>query len=447
MSATSVEKDESVTTASVSDALLVFSDVIVPTLGKGVIVRRPAMVAMAERFGFDTRAVKRLQRLRAKYGSGTLILPVPGRRQAVVLGPSHARRILDETPRPFSPASKEKTSALAHFEPRVSLVSTPPERQERRRFNGKVLEEDCPVHSLADDILRKVGEETRTLMENLSGELDWEEFATSWYRIVRRIVLGDKAANDDTLTDMLAQLRQAGNWVFLHSKKDRLNRRFHARLDAHLRRAEPGSVAARIATLSPSGANSASDQVAHYLFAFDPGGMATFRTLALLAAHDAERARAVEEIETAGEDGWKDLPFLRACYLESLRLWPTTPAIFRETVEDVRMGEGTIPKGTNILIFAPYFHRDDETLDHAHRFVPDLWMDGKADDGWPLVPFSGGPGICPARHFVPMIGSAAIAAILAQSEIAMKQPRMSADQPLPGTLDNYTLSFEVKPRQ
>ena len=49
---------------SVKDTLAVFGRVVVPTLGKGVFVRRPRMVSLAERFQLDAGAVRCLQRLR-----------------------------------------------------------------------------------------------------------------------------------------------------------------------------------------------------------------------------------------------------------------------------------------------------------------------------------------------------------------------------------------------
>jgi cytochrome P450 len=101
-----------------------------------------------------------------------------------------------------------------------------------------------------------------------------------------------------------------------------------------------------------------------------------------------------------------------------------------------------MPKGTGILIFAPYFHRDDERLPYAHRFTPELWLDNQARGDWPLVPFSSGPAVCPAHHLVPMLGSAMLAALLDGGTLRLASPgRLSPERPLPGTLDNYSLRF------
>lgn len=428
--------------ASLPDTFALLADVILPTLGKGVLIRRPNVVAAAERFGLDSRGVRRLQKFRRQYGDGPLLFPVPGRPQALILSPEDVRRVLEGAPEPFAPSTLEKHSALSHFEPKVSLISHPPERTERRRLNDEILESHAHIHSMAEAFGRVVDEEAdRLVMDAGDVGLDWTSFTTAWHRAVRRIVLGNQARDDEAVTAMLAKLRRAGNWAFLHPGHRKLAGKFHDRLEAYLDRAEPGSLVARIKAHSRSPVSAPVDQVTHWLFAFDPGGMATFRALALLAAHPEAMRRAREEAPAIGASDW---PFGRACIRESLRLWPTTPVILRETTQDVPWRGGVMPKNTHVLIFAPFFHRDDENLPEANRFAPELWLDPAARRDWPLVPFSGGPGTCPAHHLVPMLGSMMIAAILARRTVRLHQPeRLLPSRPLPGTLDNFSLSFDL----
>ncbi|MCB4823300.1 cytochrome P450 [Roseicella aerolata] len=444
MSAGTYSMGDRIPVASIADTTAALAEVVLPTFAKGVIIRRPKVMRLAERMDLDRRAVRRMQKLRETYGDGPLMLRLPLRNQALILSPGDVQRVLEGTPHPFSPASAEKTAALAHLEPKASLISEGPERTERRRFNEEVLDSRRDVHRMAGHFMEVVGQEAAGMLEaaRAQKELSWDEFFTGWYRIVRRVVLGDAARDDYELTDMLAKLRAAGNWAFLHpGHKGRLER-FHRRVDEHLRRAEPGTLAAVIAATPHTPETAPSHQVAHWFFAFDPGGMSTFRGLALLLAHPEQEARARREIAEAGPGGRANLPFLRAAILEALRLWPTTPVILRETREETLWRGGAMPKDTSVLIFAPFFHRDDANLPHADTFHPDLWLDGPRQGGWPLVPFSGGPGICPARNLVPMLGSATIAALLASGRLALKDPsRLDASRPMPALLDNYTLAF------
>jgi cytochrome P450 len=170
--------------------------------------------------------------------------------------------------------------------------------------------------------------------------------------------------------------------------------------------------------------------------------MATFRALALIATHPSAQERVRNGILEAGLSG--ELPFARACIMESLRLWPTTPTIFRETTQDVPCGGGVLPKNTHLMIYTPYFHRH-ESLPCAHKFAPELWLKRDSNDAWPLIPFSGGPGTCPAHHLVSLLGSAMIGVLLERGGIELKPPAiLQADRPLPGTLSHYELTLRLR---
>lgn len=431
--------------ASLLDTVALAVDVLAPTFAKGVIIRRPGAVALAEQFQLDTRAVQRLQKLRNKYGQGPLMLPLPIRKQAVVLAPEHVHRVLNESPDPFSPASSEKRAALSHFEPEGVLISEGALRTERRRFNEDVLESNQAVHHMAARFLPLVDQEAAHILANAreKGELDWDAWADGWYRLVRRVVFGDAAADDQELNDMTVALRKAANCAFLHPKKKATQARFFARIQHYLDRAEPGSLAAVIARTPHTADTKPVQQVPQWLFAFDAAGMATFRALALLASHPEQAARASEEIREKPGIERKFLPFLRATLLEAVRLWPTTPAILRQSTRSTEWEQGTMPARTGILVFTPFFHRDDQRLAYAHRFTPELWLHARSDADWPLVPFSGGPAVCPARHLVQMLSSAMLAALVDghQPELVSGQ-RMVPGQ-LPGTLNNYGLRFAL----
>lgn len=437
----------SIPRATVGETLAVIAGVVVPNLAKGVIIRRPRAVAMAERLGLDRRAIRRLQQLRDKYGTGPLLLRVPVRSQALILAPEHVRQVLEHSPEPFATASLEKRAALAHFEPKGVLISHGAERADRRRFNEQVLDSDSPVHRLGERFLTVVDDEAKHLLEEVrrnNGELTWNRFAPAWFRIVRRVVLGDAAAEDRELTDMMAKLRRTANWAGLGRSRKRLRERFDTRLKEHLGRAEQGSLAGIMARTPATEKTAPAQQPPQWLFAFDPAGMTTFRALALLGSHPRHAERAREEIKQAGQ-ARQHLPYLRACVLESLRLWPTTPMVLRESIQQTTWETGVMPAHTSILIFAPFFHRDDRRLPNADRFSPETWLEEPPDQPWPLIPFSGGPAICPGRYLVLLLTSAMLAALL-DGRLVRLQPadRLREGRPLPATLNSYSLRFALE---
>jgi cytochrome P450 len=241
---------------------------------------------------------------------------------------------------------------------------------------------------------------------------------------------------------MLAALRSDANWAFLRPKRTRLRQRFYDRLNGHLARAEPGNLAGEMAVTPTTGRTAPAQQVPQWLFAFDAAGIATFRALALLASHPDQAGRALGAIR--GGEGHKPpvLPYLRACVLESVRLWPTTPMLLRQTTRYTVWESGVMPAGTSVLIFVPYFHRDDRRLAYADRFSSELWLEERSTADWPLVPFSGGPVTCPGQNLVLLLVSTVLASLLDVHRFALQGPtRLNARRPLPATLHHFALRF------
>ncbi|WP_409329483.1 cytochrome P450 [Trujillonella humicola] len=425
----------------VLDGARTLATVLLPVAVRGAIVRRPRAVALAERMDADTRAVRWMQRLRDRYGPGPVRIRVPGRQLTVVLSPDHVHRVLAETPRPFSAATREKRAALAHFQPEGLLISAPEERAHRRPFNEAVLDAGAPLHRLAGPMSRAAREEAGALLAEAdrTGALTWDAYAAAWWRTVRRVVLGDAARDDEAVTDDLLHLRRRANYSFLAPSAPRVRRRFLRRLAGYVEAAEPGSLAALVAG-TPAHPNTVPhQQIPQWLFAFDAMSWASARALALLAAHPDAADRARAELP-----GAPDLPFLRATLLESLRLWPTTPAILRDTTEETSWEAGVLPAGASVLVFAPFFHRDETRLPEAHRFTPGLWERERTADDWPLVPFSAGPGMCPGRNTVLLTASVFLAALVEDTDWRPAGDALDPDRPMPGTLSPFRLRFEPR---
>ncbi|GAA1128222.1 cytochrome P450 [Citricoccus alkalitolerans] len=421
------------------DQARVLMRVLLGPVIKGPIVRRPKAVGLAERIDADAAGVAEMQRLRSRHGAGPVQLRLPGRRIALLLDPEDVHRVLNGSPEPFSPAMLEKRGALNHFEPGNALVSSPRQRLSRRPFNEQVLETERPVHSHAEQMGAIITEEVEALLghADFTGTLDWDGFAVMWGRMVRRIVLGEGARDDHQVTDDLRRLRERGNFSYLVPQNRRLRDRFLGRLQEYVDHAEPGSLAEMVARTEASAEAEPVQQMPQWLFAFDAEAWATFRALSLLVSHPGAVERARAEMPQA-----PDLPSLRTTVLESLRLWPTTPLILRDTTAETRWRNGVLPAGTAVVIFAPFFHRDDATLPEAHRFSPDLWMRDRGDGDWPLVPFSGGPGMCPGRNVVLLTSSLVLAELVGQRDLVAEQPLDTAV--LPGTLNPFTSTFTVR---
>ena len=62
-----------------------------------------------------------------------------------------------------------------------------------------------------------------------------------------------------------------------------------------------------------------------------------------------------------------------------------------------------------------------------------------------MVPFSGGPGICPGRHLVLLLTSNFMAEIVRQRSIELTSHELEPGN-LPALLDNFSLEFQLSPR-
>lgn len=419
--------------------------VLFPLVAQGPVVRRPRPAAWAERRQTDRAARAVLTDLRARYRDAPLLLTFGRRRLVVVTHARDVKRLLDGTPAPFTPATFEKRGALGHFQPDGVLISSAADRAVRRPVHEEALQDGRPVH---DDGAAYARAATRTMEELLgqvgpAGQFDADGFATRWWDLVLEIVLGAPARTDRRIIDLLGALRRDGNWSWFRPRRPWIRHEFERRLAEHLDDPAPGSLGARI---RPFGLDVAVGQIPHWLFAFDAAGAATLRALAVAAARpevrDRLRAEAAESSGTAAGPGAALLPYARGCVQESLRLWPTTLAVLRDSTEPTVWGDRTLPAGTGFVILSAFLHRDLDRVEQADGFLPEAWADGRRAPDGQLVPFSGGPAGCPGRDVVLLVASHALAR-LAAADLSVERGRYLRQDPLPATMNHLALRFRV----
>ncbi len=447
---------------SARETLDVLRHVLAPMLAEGAIVRRPRVTAWAERQQVDRQAARVLDTLRDRYDGAPLSVRIGPRRVVLVTTPQDVARILDGSPEPFTPATREKTAALRHFQPSGVLISPPAARRSRRPLNERALASGHRAHPDADQIVAQVARTADEIAAavDASGGLDAATFTEAWWRLVRTVTLGERAREDHELTDRLTALRRGANWAYFQPVRHRLRAAFREQVAARVAEAEPGTLAAAARAAAEDLARTAdgtgyaydpADQVPHWLFAFDAAGMATLRALAVAAARPAVRERLVDELAAADPvladagPGAPVLPYARACVLESVRLWPTTLVILRDATEPTTWGGRTLPAGTGFAVVSGYVHRDAGRIDFADAFTPEAWLDGRADADRALVPFSAGPAECAGRDVV-LFTTSHLLARLAGLGLAVDRGEHLADDPLPRTVDHLQLRFRQRER-
>jgi cytochrome P450 len=429
--------------ASLAESVQFNQTVIVPNALQGLFRRRPDAVGIATRLDVDGRAVRLVAGLRRHHGSGPVWVRVMTDHALVMLEVEDVRRVLEGSPHPFAPDPEAKRKGMSHFQPHALTLSRGELWADRRRFTEAVLDTPKPAHRLGDRFVDVARKETAILLEELEVEreprLDYDSFLRAFRRIVRRVVLGDMARDDEELSDLLAELMSQANR--LPSERSDEFEPYLERIRAYVDAAAPDSLVGLFSE-APSGPDTRVEgQVTHWLFALqDTLSINALRALALIASHPEQRAEVDAELEGADLDtgiGVASLSYLPACLQEAMRLWPTTPLLSRVTLVDLAWGGAVVPAGTQVLIVNTFHHRDPERVKYADRFAPEAWTEGDAGRDWSFNHFSHGPQGCPGTNLALLVGTSVVAELLTRRRPRLLEPKLDPERPLPHMLNVF----------
>uniref|UniRef100_A0A914XXN3 Cytochrome P450 n=1 Tax=Panagrolaimus superbus TaxID=310955 RepID=A0A914XXN3_9BILA len=175
--------------------------------------------------------------------------------------------------------------------------------------------------------------------------------------------------------------------------------------------------------------------------------------LHLMGANPEIQERVHREIDDVIGDSVRDLTFddigrlryLEACLKETLRMYPSVPMIARQCVEDTKVGNHILPKGTGVVIIASMVHRDPRYWDNPEIFNPERFLDSELKHPYAYIPFSAGSRNCIGQRFAMMEEKCIIARILrefkVQSSVRTDQLRIAAELIIRPMHGNY-IKFE-----
>jgi cytochrome P450 len=117
-----------------------------------------------------------------------------------------------------------------------------------------------------------------------------------------------------------------------------------------------------------------------------------------------KEARAVLGGESVAQsvDQVRSLRYAEACASEAMRLKPVAPMIILEAIQETRVRELHIPRGTAVFLLMRPGAVDESNVEAARDFRPERWLaDGAASSQSPKrvsMPFGAGPRLCPGRY-------------------------------------------------
>ncbi|MBL8159093.1 hypothetical protein JNJ66_01415 [Candidatus Saccharibacteria bacterium] len=278
-----------------------------------------------------------------------------------------------------------------------------------------------PSHHLARTLLPAVREEATGLLGRVErrGELGWDDFSESWDRMMRRVAFGQSARDNHEISDTLSRLRSRTSRLMVLLRRKDSHQQLQQRIQLYLQQAEPGSLARFMAVQRSGSASATHDHSPEWLASFDPVGVTVYRTLALLSTHPAHAADARQEL-AADRTGRTALSFIKACVVETMRLWPTTP----------------LPLDIHTAASAA---RDA-------RFAPERWLHRRPASRWQLATFTAEPVDSPDKQLILLLASAMLGNLLETHHFNLQHAyRLAPARPLPPALEVQRLRFDVEP--
>ncbi|WP_327135012.1 cytochrome P450 [Streptomyces sp. NBC_01343] len=420
-----------------------------PAFVRGAFHLRPRVVAAYAALGQQGWSAATLRAMRARHGGAPVEVRGLSGPLLVLLDHADVRRFYELPVRTLAMDAPDKYKGLSLLEPTGVICSHGDTREERRRVNDEVLAADRPVHPSCEEFRAVVAQEAPALIQG--SELDFPLLRRTVARVGRRMVLGDAAADDEELARWLLVIREEANWMRMRKGRaaaaEALYRKAAARVEEYAARAEPYTLAA-LARSHPAAAGpdaaalDAVGQAHHWLLALDTVGPTVARTLLLLAAHPAEQEALRAEVEGGGAE----LPRLRACVEETLRLFPIVPDLVRVTRAETEWRGVHYPAGTAVLVPALFHQRDPQHVPAAHQFVPARWLRSGAAQDVRMAPFSHGGGRCPGEHLGVLTASLLTAAVLRGHRVTGGRPAVDPCRPLPGLLASAGIRLTLAPR-
>ncbi|POI25154.1 hypothetical protein CIB84_011095, partial [Bambusicola thoracicus] len=107
----------------------------------------------------------------------------------------------------------------------------------------------------------------------------------------------------------------------------------------------------------------------------------------VLAANESPTAESI-----------KNMPYLKACLKESMRLTPSVPFTTRTIDTEMVLGDYVLPEGTVLMINSHALGCNEEYFNGWAQFKPERWLQKHSINPFSHVPFGIGKRMCIGRR-------------------------------------------------
>ncbi|KAH8362475.1 hypothetical protein KR200_002849 [Drosophila serrata] len=173
----------------------------------------------------------------------------------------------------------------------------------------------------------------------------------------------------------------------------------------------------------------------------DPTLVSLSGTLLSLAKNPDKQARLLEEIKGIlpeknshlTMENMNNLPYLRACIKEGIRMYPIGPGTLRRMPHDVVLSGYRVVAGTDVGMASNYQMANmEEFVPNVRQFIPERWLRDESNSNSHLIgatatpfmylPFGFGPRACAGKRIVDMMMEIAIARLVRNFQIGFEYP-------------------------
>lgn len=160
--------------------------------------------------------------------------------------------------------------------------------------------------------------------------------------------------------------------------------------------------------------------------------------------YELARRPGIEARVLAELDGLPRLPYLNRVITETLRLHHTGWLVTRHTTTETRLGQWTLPAGTELAYCQHALHRDPELFPDPLAFDPDRWVDSAPPSAF--RPFGAGKHKCIGDRCALTELVTAVATIVRAMRLDLA-PRRTVQPMARATVRPRTLRMTVQPRR
>lgn len=190
-------------------------------------------------------------------------------------------------------------------------------------------------------------------------------------------------------------------------------------------------------------------------FGVEPTSSIMSAVLLCIACNPEKQQKLREEIlaavgkrEKFTMDNMKNLPYLRACIKEALRLHPLIFGNLRATGTNLCLSGYQIPQGCNVLMASNMLLQDERYFPKPKEFLPERWLRSnemesdaaslKVTNPFIFLPFGFGPRSCVGKRIVDLQLEITLANIVRNFQLEFNYPTENA-------FENYFMNVCVIP--